>query len=486
MRFLKGKSIINVLSVTGIRVLVTASVLLGSLLVLYSGYSLYEQLYTQNRAFSTAGLDYQGDEILKDDVQEDLSKSYADYRAWLRVDDTHIDYPVMQSTDDLYYASHDIDGKSSLTGAIYMAFDNASDLSDNYIMIFGHHMDNGAMFGDLDQFLDQNYFDAHRTGTLASPGGTYDIMIWAVVRTDAYEAEIYTVGQRDLADVIQYAADHADIYDASAVSGAEKIIALSTCASAQTNGRLVVLGVLKPTTTPIDEPTTSEETTEESTEESSTEEPSTEESSTPEESSEEASTPEASSEEVTTEEETTEEASTESPYGESKTVAEPTTPDGTIPPDTAAGTGVNEKWPIFSKIFDWFMPGGSSYGRDCWAFVNLICLIITIYILAPVNMMKRKYGRIRKMRKVNEAKNEKIYDVESFARKFHTGIAIEGVLTVLALIVFILTENMRLPMILIDRWTPLMLILMVGAWVADVLFTRYHRDDRETAKQETD
>ncbi|MBQ1662996.1 MAG: class B sortase, partial [Clostridia bacterium] len=211
------------MSVTGIRVLVAASVMLGSILVLYSGYSLYEQLYTQNRAFSTAGLEYDGEEVLLEDVQEDLAATYEEYRAWLRVDDTHIDYPVMQHTDDLYYASHDIDGNSSLTGAIYMAFDNAADLSDNYTVIFGHHMDNGAMFGDLDKFLEQNFFDAHRKGTLASPGGIYDIELWAVLSTDAYDAEIYTVGNRDLAEVIQYVADHAELYDAAAAKDAEKI-----------------------------------------------------------------------------------------------------------------------------------------------------------------------------------------------------------------------------------------------------------------------
>ena len=46
VRFLRKIKLIDLLSVTGIRVLVAASVMLGSVLVLYSGYSLYEQLYT--------------------------------------------------------------------------------------------------------------------------------------------------------------------------------------------------------------------------------------------------------------------------------------------------------------------------------------------------------------------------------------------------------------------------------------------------------
>lgn len=471
MRFLRKIKLIDLLSVTGIRVLVAASVMLGSVLVLYSGYSLYEQLYTQNRAFSSGGLDY-GDEVLKNEVQEELSLSLEDYRAWLRVDDTHIDYPVMQGKDDLYYANHDIDGNTSLTGAIYMAYDNAPDMSDPYIVIFGHHMDNGAMFGDLDRFLDGEFFYKHQKGTLVFPGGINDITFFAVMRTDAYENMIYSVGDRDLEELITYVADHALIMDKGAVKDAKQIICLSTCADVVTNGRLVLLGVMEPSITPI-EPTTEES----SSEEESTPEESTEEESTPEASTEEESTPEASTEEITTPEASTEEITTPE---------ESTTSDYSVSPETAAGTGVKERWPIFSGFFDLFMPGGSSYGRNAWAFVNLICLIVTVYILAPVHMLKRKYGRIRKMRKVNEAKKEQIYDVEPFARKFYTGIAIEAVLTVLALLAFILTENMRLPMILIDKWTPLMLILMIGTWVADVVFTRYHRDERETVKQETE
>lgn len=472
MRFLRKIKLIDMLSVTGIRVLVAASVMLGSVLVLYSGYSLYEQLYTQNRAFASGGLDY-GDDILKDEVQEELSLAREDYRAWLRVADTHIDYPVMQSDNDLYYANHDIDGNSSLTGAIYMAFDNTSDMSDPYIVIFGHHMDNGAMFGDLDRFLDAEYFYKHQKGTLVYPNGVNEITFFAILHTDAYENAIYSVGNRNLDEIIQYATAHAEIMDTGAVQDAKQIICLSTCADAVTNGRLVLLGVMEPSITPI-EPTTEEES-------STPEESSSEEESTPEESTEEESTPEASTEEGSTPEASTEEQS--APEASSE---EPTTSDQTISPESAAGTGVKERWPIFSGFFDLFMPGGSSYGRNAWAFVNLLCLIVTVYILAPVTMLKRKYGRIRKMRKVNEAKNEKIYDVEPFARKFYTGIAIEGVLTVLALLAFLSTENMRLPMILIDKWTPLMLILMIGTWTADVLFTRYHRDDREAVKQETE
>ena len=112
------KDLIDKLSAIGIRVLVTISLLLGLLLVVFGGYSIYEQLYTQTRAFSTGGL--KAEEVQSIEIQENLATQNKDYRGWLQIDGTHINYPVMQDGDELYYAYHDKDGNSSLTGSIYM------------------------------------------------------------------------------------------------------------------------------------------------------------------------------------------------------------------------------------------------------------------------------------------------------------------------------------------------------------------------------
>ena len=150
----KTQEIIDKLSIIGIRVLFGISLLIGFVLILFSGYSLYEQFYTQNRAFSSGG--FTAEEIQSVEVQENLALEKPDYRAWLTIANTNINYPVMQGGDDLYYANHNADGDASLTGAIYLAAGNKADLSDDYIVIYGHHMDNGAMFGDLDRFLDKD------------------------------------------------------------------------------------------------------------------------------------------------------------------------------------------------------------------------------------------------------------------------------------------------------------------------------------------
>ena len=235
--------------------------LLAAVLILYSGYVLYDSFSTEYQAYSSAW------DLLKykpvvmsageaDSGAETLAAINQDYRAWLTIYDTTIDYPVVQGPNDLYYASHDVYGKTSLTGAIYLAAANSGSFSDNYNLIYGHHMDNGAMFGSLDRYKEEAYFSTHQTGILVSKSGVYDITLFAVATTDAYEKQIYTAGDREKEVVAFLRGDRRKdtgvgtkilVWDekAVAVSGLDRVIALSTCADAETNGRLVVFGRMR-------------------------------------------------------------------------------------------------------------------------------------------------------------------------------------------------------------------------------------------------
>ncbi|MBO4344028.1 MAG: class B sortase, partial [Clostridia bacterium] len=131
------------ITVGGDAVMSLCSGLLASALIVYSGYVLYDTLYVQSKAYSAWDVlrDYKPDlsdvEGVPEETWETLSEMVTDYRAWITVYDTTIDYPVVQGEDDLFYARNDIYKQPSLTGAIYLATDNAPDFSDNYNMIYG-------------------------------------------------------------------------------------------------------------------------------------------------------------------------------------------------------------------------------------------------------------------------------------------------------------------------------------------------------------
>ena len=239
--------------------------LLATVLILYSGYVLYDNLAIEVSAFSSNSdlLKYKPSVMAEAPAGPSLADINPDYRGWITVDDNPIDYPVVQGGDDLYYAYHDANRESSLTGAIYLAAANSPDFADSYNLLYGHHMNSGAMFGSLDKFRNESYFNSHQKATVTTESGkVYDVTFFAVVNTDAYEKKIYTVGNRAAEVKAFLTGSRADdaglgtevlIYRQSVASGANKILALSTCASADTLGRLVVFGRMtekeKPTPT---------------------------------------------------------------------------------------------------------------------------------------------------------------------------------------------------------------------------------------------
>ena len=88
-----------------------------------------------------------------------------DVRGWLTIDGTHVDYPIVQGEDDMEYVNKGVYGEFSLSGTVFLDSENTSDFSDCYNLLFGHHMANGAMFGDVVRFTDRTYFEKHQTGT---------------------------------------------------------------------------------------------------------------------------------------------------------------------------------------------------------------------------------------------------------------------------------------------------------------------------------
>jgi len=177
--------------------------------------------------------------------QEPLGEVVKDAVAWLTVDGTSIDHPVMQGKTNDTYINKDPYGNFSLSGSIFLDSRNSSDFSDEYSMIYGHHMEHGAMFGALDDFSDPAYFDLHRSGTLITSDGTgYSIAFFACCKAPANETVVFDPPESNNSSLLKYIEANAAIYYPDEVDTDSVILALSTCQSAETIERLVVFGVL--------------------------------------------------------------------------------------------------------------------------------------------------------------------------------------------------------------------------------------------------
>ena len=218
----------------------TVLILLFLLLFLIGGYTMYDTILIYDLA---GGDDLSSFKPLVTDVENggwDMSALSDDVVAWLTVDDTNIDYPVMQGRNNSEYLNKDPFGEYSLAGSIFLDSRNAPDFSDPYSLIYGHHMEHGKMFGALDAFLDKDYFDNHRTATLIVSNKVYSVKFFACITADASVNEIFA--PNETGGTLSYVRKHALFwYEPEG----EKLIALSTCRFPQTTDRIVVFGVLR-------------------------------------------------------------------------------------------------------------------------------------------------------------------------------------------------------------------------------------------------
>lgn len=219
------------------------------LMLLYGGYSLWDTAMVFNGAFLSSDLlqfkPAAGDPDSNPTLAE-LQAINPDVLGWLTIDDTHIDYPVVIGETDMEYVNKDVYGDFALSGSIFLDSDNARDLSDAYTLVYGHHMDNGAMFGDVVEFVNTDYFESHPSGTLYLPDATYTIEIFACVQVDAFDSMIYDplAQDDDVSELLHYVDEIAVQSRYIGVQPTDKVIGLSTCAEAETNGRVVIFGRL--------------------------------------------------------------------------------------------------------------------------------------------------------------------------------------------------------------------------------------------------
>ena len=179
---------------------------------------------------------------------EELFLKNNDMVGWISVEGTTINYPVMQTKDSPnYYLNHNFNREYSDLGVPYVQENCDLEASDN-VIIYGHHIKGGKMFGSLDKYTSKSFYEKHRFiqfNTLSQQAG-YQVI--AVFKTVAYSSAGFRyydfVNAENEADFDAYIAKckELSLYDTgeSAKYG-DKLITLSTCKQFAENGRLVVV-----------------------------------------------------------------------------------------------------------------------------------------------------------------------------------------------------------------------------------------------------
>lgn len=165
-----------------------------------------------------------------------------DIVGYLKINDTTIDYPVVQSDDNKYYLDHDIYRESSVAGWIFMDYENDIALEDKNIVIYGHNMKQDTMFHSLRYYLSEDYFQQHRHIRFQTAYGDYTWEVFSFYRTDIsfpYIQVLFPTPEAFYSLALQMKSK--SLYETGVtIHPEDRILTLSTCTNESEDTRFVL------------------------------------------------------------------------------------------------------------------------------------------------------------------------------------------------------------------------------------------------------
>lgn len=185
------------------------------------------------------------DPVMEEMVQINLAalrEVNPDVLGWIRIPDTKVDYPLLQGEDNDFYLQHTWDKTPNSVGSIFMECLNSPDLTDYNTIIYGHNMNNGSMFGQLQHFALQSHWQEHPYVYIATDAGVYRYEIFAFSQPSV-ESLIYGLNpQRDdtKENFLDLSLENSRIDTGIRPAITDRILTLSTCSGMDYDYRYVL------------------------------------------------------------------------------------------------------------------------------------------------------------------------------------------------------------------------------------------------------
>ena len=174
----------------------------------------------------------------------DFSHINKDFVCWINIKNTNIDYPVVQGDDNSYYLHRDIYGNYLYAGTTFLDYRNNYNDSKNLI-VYGHNMKNGSMFGTLKQYKLQETIDKSPYFWIITPDEAYKYKIFAVYTANV-DGDTYTLIKGPGTETVEYGESMKSKSDIDMgeyeFKQTDKMVTLSTC-TGDSATRFVVQGV---------------------------------------------------------------------------------------------------------------------------------------------------------------------------------------------------------------------------------------------------
>lgn len=209
------------------------------LILIYSSFSIYTKFLSYKKASETHNKVKSEYQKYKS-VSKSLSELNPDFKLWIKVDKTNIDYPVVQTTNNDHYLKYDFYNKPSDSGCIFMDYRN--NVKSKNIILYGHNMRNKTMFNNLLKFKDKDFFDENNKIRVFKDNKEYIYEVFSVYTTDSkYDYLITNFNNpNEFKNYINNKKNKSLFKSNIKVNSNDKIITLSTCSYEFDDARTVV------------------------------------------------------------------------------------------------------------------------------------------------------------------------------------------------------------------------------------------------------
>ena len=181
-----------------------------------------------------------------------LQEQNADIVGWLEIENTSINYPVLQGKDNSYYMTHNYKKEKSKNGSIFLDANYNWNIPSNNLLIYGHNLGNGMMFQELLKYEKESFYQKHPIIRFTTAEEDVEYEIISVFKSRVYHKSeknvfryYFFLNNESEEEYNQFVknAKNASLYpiDATASYG-NQLITLSTCSYYVQDGRFAVVG----------------------------------------------------------------------------------------------------------------------------------------------------------------------------------------------------------------------------------------------------
>lgn len=165
---------------------------------------------------------------------EELKQKNSDTVAWLKVENTNIEFPIVQANNNSYYLTHNFDKKYNVAGWIFADYKNKLDGTDRNIVVYGHNMRDNSMFGSLKDVITEEWYNNEEnkyiTFVTENDYQTYQVFSVYQIQTEDYYIQT-EFKSNEFQEFIDTITKRSKTDFGINVSKEDTILTLSTCAN---------------------------------------------------------------------------------------------------------------------------------------------------------------------------------------------------------------------------------------------------------------